>query len=80
MLGAGLHEVELALLELEVRAVGVEEIAQDLLALVRLELLTPAGDGVRARLDIRPYGDIWWVASDFGPDLRPGAPGALWFP
>lgn len=26
---------------------------------------------VRARLDVRPYGD-WWVVSDFGSDVRPG--------
>src|SRR3546814_1917955 len=37
-LGAGLHEVVLALVELEVRAEGVEEVAGRLLALVRLRL------------------------------------------
>src|SRR3546814_9134849 len=41
-LGAGLHEVVLALVELEVRAEGVEEVAGRLLALVRLRLLDEA--------------------------------------
>ncbi|GAB77013.1 Methyltransferase small domain-containing protein [Austwickia chelonae] len=38
--------------------------------LVRLGLVTPVeGDAVRARCDLRPYGDeqhTWWVASDLG--------------
>ena len=32
------------------------------------------GDGVRAALDVRPYGtddDHWWVVSDLGTDVRP---------
>lgn len=33
------------------------------------------GDGVRAALDVRPYGtsddDSWWVVSDLGTDVRP---------
>ena len=42
----------------------------------RATLLEAAGEGVRARLEIRPYGetdnDEWWVVSDFGSDVRPG--------
>ena len=40
-------------------------------------LLTSADDGVRAALDLRPYseagGPDWWVLSDLGGQLRPGA-------
>ena len=40
-------------------------------------LLTPAGDRVRAALDLRPYseagGPDWWVLSDLGAEVRPGA-------
>ena len=36
----------------------------------------PGEDRVRARLEIRPYGEDarvdWWVVSDFGSDVRPG--------
>lgn len=32
---------------------------------------TSAGE-TRARLDIRPYADGWWVVSDFGSDVHPG--------
>ena len=42
MLRSGLDEVELALLEAQVGAVGVEEIAEHLLALVPLQLLDQA--------------------------------------
>jgi methylase of polypeptide subunit release factors len=38
-------------------------------------LLEPATGGLRARLDLRPYGDdlgTWWVFSDLGSDVRPG--------
>lgn len=38
-------------------------------------LLERAGDGVRAALDLRPYGEegvSWWVVSDLGTDVRPG--------
>lgn len=34
------------------------------------------GDQIRARVEVRPYGDDsgaqWWVVSDFGSDVRPG--------
>lgn len=40
------------------------------------ELVMPAGDGVCARVEIRPYATDthgpWWVLSDFGSDERPG--------
>jgi methylase of polypeptide subunit release factors len=39
-------------------------------------LLHVAGDEVRAALDLRPYAadaDHWWVVSDLGSDVRPGA-------
>lgn len=40
------------------------------------ELVTPAGSGVSARLEIRPYATDtdgpWWVLSDFGSDVRSG--------
>jgi hypothetical protein len=41
------------------------------------ELLEADGDSVRARVEVRPYGeagspDPWWVVSDFGGDVRPG--------
>jgi methylase of polypeptide subunit release factors len=39
-------------------------------------LLESDGDGLRAALEIRPYGDdrsSWWVVSDVGTDVRPGA-------
>jgi hypothetical protein len=46
----------------------------------RAGLLTGAGSGVRALLDVRPYAQVggapagpdWWVVSDFGSDVRPG--------
>jgi hypothetical protein len=39
-------------------------------------LLSPAPGGVRAAVDLRPYGHDdgdWWVLSDLGSDVRPGA-------
>ncbi|MEO6714229.1 MAG: class I SAM-dependent methyltransferase [Mycobacteriales bacterium] len=42
---------------------------------VSLRLLEPDGDGFRAGLEIRPYGDeahSWWVVSEQGTDVRPG--------
>jgi hypothetical protein len=40
------------------------------------ELVRATGEGVSARLEIRPYGEesgaSWWVVSDFGSDVRPG--------
>jgi hypothetical protein len=44
VLGAGLHEVELAVLELEVGSEGVEEVARHLLSLVALQLLDQSED------------------------------------
>jgi methylase of polypeptide subunit release factors len=38
-------------------------------------LVEPAPGGLRAGLDLRPYGDdlgTWWVFSDLGSDVRPG--------
>lgn len=38
-------------------------------------LVEKVGDGVRAVLDLSPYGDDdgdWWVLSDLGSDVRPG--------
>jgi hypothetical protein len=38
-------------------------------------LVEPAPGGLRAGLDLRPYGDdlgTWWVVSDLGSDVRPG--------
>ncbi|WP_222853524.1 DUF7059 domain-containing protein [Fodinicola acaciae] len=38
-------------------------------------LLEPARGGLRAAIDLRPYGDDdgdWWVVSDLGTDVRPG--------
>lgn len=36
-------------------------------------IVEPSGDGVRAAIEIRPYGDeahSWWVVSDLGTDVR----------
>jgi methylase of polypeptide subunit release factors len=38
-------------------------------------LVEPARGGLRAAMDLRPYGDDdgdWWVLSDLGTDVRPG--------
>ena len=38
-------------------------------------LVEQVGDGVRATIDLSPYGDDdgdWWVLSDLGSDVRPG--------
>lgn len=39
-------------------------------------LLEPAGEQVRAGMDVRPYSETggpgWWVVSDLGVDVRPG--------
>jgi methylase of polypeptide subunit release factors len=38
-------------------------------------LVEPVDSGLRAGLDLRPYGDdlgTWWVFSDLGSDVRPG--------
>ena len=39
-------------------------------------LMARDGESVRARLEVRPYGEssgaAWWVVSDFGSDVRPG--------
>jgi methylase of polypeptide subunit release factors len=34
-------------------------------------ILVYARDGVRAGVDLEPYGDDWWVASDLGTGTRP---------
>lgn len=44
-------------------------------AAVSLRLVEAQGAGLRAGLEIRPYGDeshSWWVVSDLGTDVRPG--------
>jgi methylase of polypeptide subunit release factors len=49
--------------------------ALPLAAARRAGLVEAAGDGVRAALDLRPYGEegvSWWVVSDLGSDVRPG--------
>ncbi|TQS41295.1 DUF7059 domain-containing protein [Cryptosporangium phraense] len=38
-------------------------------------LVEKVGDGIRAAIDLSPYGDDdgdWWVLSDLGSDVRPG--------
>src|SRR4051812_33854877 len=35
--------------------------------------LDPASDGVRAALELEPYGD-WWTVSDLSAGMRPGVP------
>ena len=66
--GPFLDEVELALVELQVRAVGVEHVAQDLFALVRLQLLDEA-EGLLGQHQAvgRHAGDL------AGPPGRPAA-------
>ncbi|AXX28825.1 putative transferase [Actinosynnema pretiosum subsp. pretiosum] len=47
----------------------------DLDEAVRAGVLTPDGDGFRAGLDVRPYGDdegSWWVIADLDSDQRGG--------
>ncbi|MER7002662.1 methyltransferase [Dactylosporangium sp. NPDC000555] len=36
-------------------------------------LLEPDGDGLRAALELEPYGD-WWVVADLSAGMRPGRP------
>jgi hypothetical protein len=35
-------------------------------------ILAATGDGVRAGIDLEPYGDDWWVVSDLGTGTRGG--------
>lgn len=38
-----------------------------------LPLLEPDGDGLRAAVELEPYGD-WWVVADLSAGMRPGRP------
>ncbi len=42
----------------------------DLAAAIQAGLVERLGTGVRAAVDLHPYGD-WWVVADVRPDLRP---------
>jgi len=46
--------------------------ALPLAQLLEAGILVPAGDGIRAGIDLEPYGDDWWVVSDLGAGTRPG--------
>ena len=68
--------VRLFLLGVAVPEVEAAAVLGGLSAPARAVLLEPDGPLVRARLEIRPYGEDeqgeWWVFSDFGSDVRPG--------
>ncbi|WP_422752738.1 DUF7059 domain-containing protein [Micromonospora sp. WMMD708] len=46
----------------------------DLAEAVAAGLVEPCGDGLRAGIDLEPYGDDWWVLADVPTSARPGRP------
>ncbi|WP_420116865.1 DUF7059 domain-containing protein [Micromonospora sp.] len=46
----------------------------DLAEAVAAGLVEPSGDGLRAGVDLEPYGDHWWVLADVPASARPGRP------